>query len=53
MVSVQTVPDLAPSPDKLSLEPLFQSSYAVCLGVAAIFLALIIIYFLLRGRKQY
>jgi hypothetical protein len=52
MIRVQSVPDLAPSPDRLSLEPLFQSSYVVCLGVAAIFLALIILYFLLRGRKQ-
>jgi hypothetical protein len=44
---------LVPEPGRLGLEPLLSGSPVICLGVAAIFGIVLILYFLLRGRRHY
>lgn len=42
-----------PDPSRLGFAPLFESLPLVLAGAAAIFAIIILLYFLLRGRKQY
>ena len=50
---LQAVPDLAPDYEQLSLAPLWDNLVLVCIGAAAIFAIVAVMYFLLRGKKQY
>ena len=47
------MPEPPPSPDALALDPLFQGVPFVAIGAVLIFLAIIVLYFLLRGKRQY
>ncbi len=42
-----------PSAESLGFGPLFDSLGVVCIGGAAIFVIVILLYFLLRGRRDY
>lgn len=48
-----SMPDFAPDPSRLALDPIINNVPLVCLGAAAIFALALIIYFLLRGKSQY
>ncbi len=53
MLGAQSGPDLAPDPSKLAFGPLLEGLPFVLAGAAAIFVIIIILYFLLRGKKRY
>ena len=42
-----------PSPERLGLGPIWENLAVVCIGAALIFAAAIVLYFLLRGKRQY
>jgi hypothetical protein len=46
-------PDFAPDAERLSLAPVWENLAVVCAGAAIIFAAAVILYFILRGRREY
>jgi hypothetical protein len=53
MLGAQSGPDLAPDPSRLTFGPLLEGLPLVLAGAAAIFILVLILYFLLRGKKRY
>lgn len=53
MLSAQSGPELPPDPSRLTFGPLFDSLPFVLAGAALIFILILILYFLLRGKKRY
>lgn len=50
---LQAVPDLAPDYERLSIAPLWDNLALICMGALLVFAVVAILYFLLRGKKQY
>ncbi len=45
--------NLAPDPSKLDLSAGWGTFTTVCLGAVALFVIVVVLYFLLRGKKTY